>query len=418
MKTWMYSPRRPLFVCTSLLLLLAMLLVACGSTTTSGGTSTPTPGKTSMPAMQTSCPPEGTARAAVMVPLALGKQNTVVYSQTLVLKRYTVSTKTTNVIMLGNGAILEARISADGQWVLLHTNISDVAAIQLVRMDGQGLQTLYCASGNGFGWMQWSPDNKYVAFIDAQGDQSTWTFKLLNVVTGAIQTTGYDSKHLLYFPLEWLDNTHLYASSFTPGTVPSNLYLVDTITGEKHLILNAPPHCFDAASSIDRTQLFSSEASQCQLGEKTVIGGPSSIQVQSAMGGPAKTIYSSQTDAITALHVASSTTVLFLVNNVNTNTSHNGLWKINIDGTGLTRLIGNSSLLSGTETEDIGFITTFNWGMDAYWANASRDGAYYSLEVFNRSGDSNRLLVGSINGGAPETIASSPDANLIGWTTT
>jgi len=56
--------------------------------------------------------------------------------------------------------------------------------------------------------------------------------------------------------------------------------------------------------------------------------------------------------------------------------------------------------------------------MDAQWANASRDGAYYSLEVFNRSGGSNRLLVGSINGGTPETIASSPDANLIGWTTT
>jgi len=319
--------------------------------------------------------------------------------------------------VLGNGAVLESRISADGQWVFMHTNISDVAAIQLVRMDGQGLQTLYCASGNGFGWMQWSPDNKYVAFIDAQGDQSTWTFKLLNVATGAIQTTGYDSKHLLYFPLEWLDSTHLYASSFTPGTVPSNLYLVDTTTGEKHLILNAPPHCFDAASSVDGTQLFSSEASQCQLGEKMVIGGPSSIQVQPATGGPAKTIYSTPTDAITALRVASSGRLLFLINNVNTDTGHNGLWKINTDGTGLTRLISNSALLSGTESEDIGFITTFNWGMDAYWANTSRDGTYYSLEVFNRSGGPNSLIVGSLNGEAPETIASSPDANLTGWTT-
>ncbi len=50
--------------------------------------------------------------------------------------------------------------------------------------------------------------------------------------------------------------------------------------------------------------------------------------------------------------------------------------------------------------------------------NASGDGAYYSLEVFNRSGGSNRPMVGLIDGGAPETIASGLDANLVGWTAT
>jgi hypothetical protein len=78
------------------------------------------------------------------------------------------------------------------------------------------------------------------------------------------------------------------------------------------------------------------------------------------------------------------------------------------------RLIRNSALLRGTQDEEIGFITS---GMDAHWANVSRGGAYYSLEVFNRSGGPNRLLIGPINGGAPVTGASSPDASLIGWMT-
>lgn len=402
-----HTPRPRLFVAISSVVLLTFLLAACGGASTSGGSATPAPGKTGTP--QVSCPPTGKARAAIMAPLALGKQNTIVYSEALVLKRYTVSTRTTNVIVLGNGAILESRISADGQWVLMHTNISDVGAIQLVRMDGQGLQTLYCAPGSGFGWMQWSPDNKYVAFIETPGDQSTWTFKLLNVTTGAIHTTGYDSHNLLYFPLEWLDTTHLYVSSFTPGTVPSNLYLLNAVTGEKQLILQAPPHDFDASISVDRTQLYTLQW--------TGSSGPSSIQVQPATGGPAKTVYSTSTYAINAMKTASRNTLAFLINNTNADTSHNGVWKINTDGTGLTKLISNSAILSGTGNEEIGFVTTFNWGMDAYWANASRDGAYYSLEMFNRSGGSNRLLVSSINGGAPETIASSPDATLIGWTT-
>ncbi len=102
--------------------------------------------------------------------------------------------------------------------------------------------------------------------------------------------------------------------------------------------------------------------------------------------------------------VSSPTTLLLLIQNVNTDSSHNGLWKVNIDGTGLTRLISNTVLLSGTANEEIGFISSFTWAMDLPWANASRDGTYYSLEVYNRSGGPNRLLIGPMNGGAPVTF--------------
>lgn len=80
------------------------------------------------------------------------------------LKRYTISTRTTTkIVTLPHTNIGEARISADGQWVLLHTSIPQGSAhprvaIQLVRMDGQGLQTLYCSGDLGL--IQRSPDNK------------------------------------------------------------------------------------------------------------------------------------------------------------------------------------------------------------------------------------------------------------------
>ena len=197
MKTRTYVTQHH-FVCTSLLVFLTLLLAACGGASTSGGAVTPTPGK--MPALQTTCPPTGTARAAVMTPLALGKQATFVYlkgSQASGqqkpspdrLMRYSASTRTTTeIVPLTSSSIAWTTISADGQWMIYVGNVGDAGqrGIQLVRMDGQGMQTLYC--GSDFGWMQWSPDNKYVAFVDPGTppwqDPSKQTFKLLNTTTG------------------------------------------------------------------------------------------------------------------------------------------------------------------------------------------------------------------------------------------
>src|ERR1700730_17933841 len=90
---------------------LIFLLAACGDT---GGTATgsPTPGKTvgttptvttaPVPPTLTSCPPQGTVRVAVTAPLALGKDQNVVYlvteyvgggdTPTSTLKRFDVTT--------------------------------------------------------------------------------------------------------------------------------------------------------------------------------------------------------------------------------------------------------------------------------------------------------------------------------------
>jgi hypothetical protein len=432
MKIERYSSHRRHFVSISSLIFLTFLLAACGGSSTSGGSVTPTPVKTGT--LQTSCPPAGKARAAIMAPLALGKQDTFVYvegSQSqqptpYTLKRYNVSTRTTKEIeTLPNNPseVNEAHMSADGQWVLLHTSVSGQSVMQLVRMDGQGLQTLYCASGSGFGFIQWSPDNKYVAFVDVGTpgqDQSTGTFKLLNTTTGTIETKPRDSTHVLEAPIAWLDNTHLYVvSGFGPGEESKKLSLLDITSGTSKPILDlSSPQCLDATPSLDGTQLFTSLATEChQLGSGGTNRGPSNIQVQAATGGPPKTIYSTQTYAITALRFASSTSLLLLIK-TDWEPSHNGLWKMNTDGSGLTRLNNEADIIKDAANEEMNFAGLFGWTMDQPWANASRDGAYYSIQVQNHEGNgSSRLLIGSMNGGAPMTVASGPVEAPVGWTT-
>ncbi|MGZ3626414.1 MAG: TolB family protein [Ktedonobacteraceae bacterium] len=371
-------------------------------------------------------------------PLVLGKQDTFVYLEgkqqqqptTYTLKRYTVSTRTTTAILsVPDTYYFGAQISADGQWVILmNPFVSRQAAIQLVRMDGQELQTLYCAPGvpgAGIGWMQWSPDNKYVAFVDtASTDQSTWTFKLLNTATGAMQTTPRDSNHLLAAPQAWLDPTHLLVImvGLPEGGEKEELSLLDITTGISKPILSLPAGCFDATHTLDGTQLFTSLAAEChQLGSAGTNRGPSSIQVQAATGGPATTIYRTQTYAITALRVATSTSLLLLVT-TDADTSHNGLWKVNTDGTGLTRLNNEAAIIKDPAYEEMGFTGKFGWNIDQPWANASRDSAYYSMAVTFHDitlslNGLNRILIGSMDGGAPVTIASGHDATPVGWTT-
>jgi len=368
-----------------------------------------------------------------MAPLALGKQDTLVYlagspaseQQPIsnALKRYTISTRTTTeIVPLPSSQIAGAFMSADGQWVIFVGNVGDKRGLQLVRMDGQGLQTLYCSGDLGF--MQLSPDNKYVAFIDASNqDQSKWTFKMLNTTTGTIETKPHDSTHALMVPEAWLDTTHLYVvSGFGPGEESHKLSLLDITTGtlKQILDLSASDQCIEATYNLDGTQLFTSLTSQCQTSEYiTASNGPSSIEVRSATGGPAKTIFSTPTYGIIALRVATDTSLLLIINNANTETSHNGLWKVNSDGTGLTMLTSAAAIIKDPAHEGMSFAGHFGWNMDQPWANASRDGAYYSMAVIYSGtvNGPNRILVGSMNGGTPVTVASGVNASPVGWTT-
>ena len=101
------------------------------------------------PAISTSCPAPGTARAAYMPSMALGTHPTIVYivneSTAGTLKRYDVVTGgKVEIVKLANTYINSAQLSGNGQWLLFVSTQkgASLSKLQLVRMDGQYLQTL------------------------------------------------------------------------------------------------------------------------------------------------------------------------------------------------------------------------------------------------------------------------------------
>jgi hypothetical protein len=439
MKTRRYAPHHRLFISICVLLAFTILLVGCGGTPPPGQSGTPTPGRTitpttgvtsttvPMPPTQTSCPAAGTARGAVIAPLVLGSHANVVYVYNQgrgstphplagILKRYDSTTRSETVIItVSHASIDQAQVSDDGQWVLFSTQVSDRSAIQLVRIDGQGLQTLYCAArGEQVGALAWSPDQHYLAF------QEGLNVYLLRVATGAYWLEVHPSTNRYYVPRTWLDNTRLYMAGLVVGTEtpPLNLSLLDISTAKVQQILTSPTLCGDFDRSIDGTHLFTSE---CQFAMPTT-GGPSSILVQPATGGLATTIYSTPSYAITALRVAAPTTLLFVIHNTgvgSVDTSHNGLWKVNTDGTGLTRLTNEAA----------GEATLFTYTR-SLWSSVSRDGGSYAVKVYTYATSSpgaispligSLLLIGSMSGGEPVAFATlarnTGTIDIVGWTT-
>ncbi len=435
MNTHMHLSRKNLFVWASLLLLSTLLLASCGGPSKTGQTGTPTAGKTvtptgttpttgvtpttvPMPPTQTSCPPAGTARGAVMATLVRGSHTNLVYVSnqgpadnptSSILKRYDITSKSeTSILTLQHTPIMEAQVSADGKWVLFKASIDNRSAIQLIRMDGQGLQTLYCSANGvqyGVSNLEWSPDQKYVAFLE---DSNVY---LLNIATGTYRLALSHTNNLSYAPRTWLDNTRLYLTGSLPGTETpplQNVSLLDITSAKMQKVLNLPVLCGDFDSSIDGTQLFTSEC-VASIPSK---GGPSSIKVLPATGGSGTSIYSTLTYGITTLRVASPDTLLFVVYNTgvgNVDTSHNGLWKIKTDGTGLTRLT----------TEPADETTFFNPYTQYFWSTVSRDGMWYAVQVVNYTSSSARsssVLIGPTNGGTPFTLATG-SVRVVGWTT-
>jgi eukaryotic-like serine/threonine-protein kinase len=126
------------------------------------------------------------------------------------------------------------------------------------------------------------------------------------------------------------------------------------------------------------------------------------------------------TFSVVQVRAVTQQTLLFRVGNngfPNQNSgdlSHNGLWMIHTDGTGLTRLTTDSANLS----------TQLNADSQYPWSNVSRDGNLYAVEqqTAQKSGNPGTaiLLFGSLSGGTPPTFAQASDGtglSIVGWTT-
>lgn len=462
----LYSLRRwPLLSCVLLLFLAACaaspLDAATGSSnsgtaptitaSTPGGGSPgskstlPPPSATvPMPAVQASCPANGTARAAVIEPLALGHHATLVYivneqsgnTPTFgTLKRYdTVTGKKVEIVKQAHTMVSEAEISADGQWVLFVSVVARQARLQLIRMDGQGLQTLYCvnAASNGadptsaLNHVQWSTDQKLIAF-DSYSDAGGAVF-ILNAKMGTLQRDLYTPGSGAVYPVRtWLDHNQLYITNPTIDAPASSVFILNTLLGgnqttsDLRQVLDeaASQFCWDFDSSFDGRQLF---ASQCQETPDPngpgagSLSGPSSIITGSATGGGAlSTIFTNASLAIVSLRCVSANTLLLQTASTSTATANNGLWRVQTDGSGLKQLISFGGGVGAS-----GMSGTLNRYGQYPWSNVSRDGRLYAFEEDSSTQNTTTLLFGSLNGGSPTTLASIGAGTVLsvaGWTT-
>jgi len=448
---------------------LIFLLAACGSggsntsttptttrntpttnATVTPGTTQPGSGVTTapVPPTQTSCPSTGTARAAIMPTLALGNHQNIAYSVNEyqgnkptfgTLKRYDITTGAkTEIEKIAGISISDAQVSSDGQWLLFVTETTKQVKLQLVRTDGQALQTLYCgtAASNGanpasaVSNIEWSTNQQFVAFTSYTGAASY--LYLLNMQSGALQIELSTNSGVIDTPLTWLDNTRLYLNGPEVDAPPQALYLLDTSRGanqnpnklqkvfDASSVTGTTNFCWNADSTFDGAKLFTSQCITTPNFNGPGIGsqsGPSTINMRPATGGAQQKIFTSQNMAITAIRSISKTTLLLLINNnatgTNVNTSQNGLWKVNADGSGLTRLTSSGAGVSGGPT----LLCPYT---QYPWSNVSRDGSKFASQQNSVNGQTESLLFGSINGGSSTTFASISDGtqlSIVGWTT-
>ncbi|HXX78148.1 MAG TPA: hypothetical protein VEI53_06645 [Ktedonobacteraceae bacterium] len=404
-----------------------------------------------MPPTQTSCPSPvyESGRAAVLRPLAQGNDPSIAYINntgtqerpiTAELKLYDVSKGIKTVIThLPDDYITEAQVSSDGQWILFVTNYPKYAALQLVRMDGKGLQTLYCTTRDGIQGVQWSPDQSQVVF-SVRAVSGLLDVYLLKLSSGQLQPelVQLNSANPGYLPRTWEDNTHVYITgvlaSLQPPTNQTGLYLLDTSKGPNQspknlqtvIPANSQSECWDFDSDYHATTLVASRCNGTFSYNNIRAGdllGPSSIVKGPVTGGQFQKIYQNNSAAITQVRFLgySSSQVLFTVNTVSlgvpgvpVDSSHNGLWKMDIDGS-VTKLA----------SENAGYLCELNLYSQYPWANVSRsDGALYALQVSslgNGTTPPTFLEYGSINGSGLKSFASvnefSGSLAIAGWTT-
>ena len=401
-----------------------------------------------MPQTQTSCPATGTARAAVMRPLLLGHDQDLVYIYNEVpqntttsaghLRRYDATTGQKTEIVSSGLRIDQAQVSADGQWVLF-LSIPDPrgdhqhsAMLQLVRMDGQGLQTLYCFpnqtySGQNYSRLpislQWSVDQQSILF-SVNTDNSTSQVELLNVSTGALKALFLDQNDQLYYYsiVTWLDNTHFYIikQGLQAPTPPATVFLMDANTATVSTpgmvqIFTTPTRqsYYSLDSSPDGSRLYNSS---CLLAASPF---NTSIMAGPAMGGTRTTLFQgSPLDCVQVLRAISTNRLLALAQ-VSTNAGNafsNDVWTINTTPGSNYNVV---SLLSVSPADQTRY--DFNETTQFTWSNVSRNGNSYALQAVNPATNVQSIMIGSLNGGNASVVAATNPGlsmvSLAGWTT-
>jgi len=420
----MFTTMFLLFVGSALLVLLAACVPQGASTnTTTSGTSSVAAALTTepMPPTQTSCPANGQGRPAVTAPLAHGNQQTVVYVDTSssksTLKSYNVSTGQTTILASVSGsslvALVDAQVSTDGQYVLFISG----RELQMIRKDGQGLQTLYCypqhtGAPDNLMNLLWSPNQQLAVFEEPSvfGGPAGPVVRLLNLGNGSVQTIAQSGEHVAIQLDAWLGNTQVYYTIYAPPMVLlyNNVYALNvTAPADKNSTEIAPiiGNLWDMNLTPDSRMLILSQCGGQRSGQQIQPLPPSLITAQPARGGTLRPIYVSHVHAVVQTRLSNQAMLFVIEDSTYIQGPQDGLWKIKLDGTGLTQLVQGHTVLAGTRTT---------------WANVSRDGTFYAAvnNTVQGAGVSTEVYVGPLNGGTPKRfIATNDTIAIAGWTT-
>ncbi len=435
-------------------LCLLFLLVACSSTvnpqnpTSASTASLPTRGVklTSAPSIsksaplkpvQTDCPSNGFARGAFLKPLPLGMHPTLVYTSNDVskdastsmgsLKRYDTITQRTSVVAVSGHSISDAQVSSDGQWVLFlslgsvskkNANAGTATRLQLIRVDGADLQTLYCVPTSvTISGVHWSENQKNILLDMLDSNANTSTLRLLDVNTGTLKTElqtslGSDA----YKTMIWLDSTHAYVGQgLDQSQAQSALYLLDVVNnkdihGTTLKKVSDFPRSGGAMyleSSVDKSldgkTLF---LSYCFPSGATLT---SNITSQPATGGSRQNIYRNVQGCIKDLRAISSTKLLFTIRVSDRGSTNEVIMLANIDGSGTTILYKDSSPQVSVQLAR---------HTQLPWSNVSRDGTLYAFNEQGAMVGVSKLLIGSFSTSKVIPLVSNPSGtvSVAGWT--
>lgn len=468
-----YHSRRLSFFCS--LFCFFMLLSGCGTISGNGATPTQSPVKTPTQVTATptatteqnvtaqTCPTAGSGRAAVMPPMTVGNHATVVFlalqNEYTLLQRYDVTTGATQTILQIPQAspVLGTNISPDGQWVLFGAWVQGQSAVQLVRMDGQQLQTLYCTpAGYSVSSLVLSPDQHYLVFSQRNETGAESMLYLLDMRTGKLQTelstlkpnypvfgqyasqasslvllspflhnakvskvtegqqfNSLGSKQFpMYVPMKWATNSSVYLLGgvvATPSPSPQLLLLRDITKDVSQQGSNVQPvmatpeanNCQDVDVTSDNRHII------CSVYTQFGPVGPSSVLLQPTTGGAFHAIYRNPAGgSLNARALSNPSVVIFTLYRAS---QPPALFKVNSDGSGL------SQLMAGSTTQ-----TLLNLAASYLpWSNASRDSTLYALQLYDLTMSKETLVYGHMSGGVPVAFASSTAGNglnIVGWT--
>jgi hypothetical protein len=396
-------------------------------------------------------------RSALVSHLPINTHATLVYvtqqGDSSLLQRYDTTTGSRETLLKTQPGetIQKTNVSPDGQWIVFRSLFQGQVAIQMIGVNGQHFQTLYCTQDTIDDALL-SPDSHTLVF-NREIQEEISILSLLDVKTGKLRTllsplqpnypdsaqatiqTTFMSEHtpssvnrsttdshtlqllnplpskhfLIYIPMKWATNSslYLYGTVRASGAPVHQLALLldtrkDVTQQGSNLQAIATSGqnfaCQDANVTPDNAQLV------CSAALFPGPYGPNSIKMWPITGGTQRVVYQGQQGERVIARASSNFTLLFLLIQAN---GIPALWKIKTDGSELTQLMA-----APTSDADLEFASS------SYlpWSITSRNSEYYALTMYNMTTNASSLIVGKLAGGQPETIVTSTNpVQIAGW---